>query len=224
MDNSTEIAAGMPHPHIPSRSRTYGATSPGFPASESRGDPSVSTKDRCHLGTLTAEDHSSPKVSAEALEAAVDTWGNTVLRLAVSRLGNLPDAEDVFQNVFLKLFQSDTCFRDRDHLKAWLLRVTVNCCNDVHRSSWRKHRTDLNDTIAATLAVPTEPGGKSCDEELAYALAQLGDKQRTVVHLFYFEGYTTEEIAHITGERPATVRSHLHRARKTLRNELGAHL
>ena len=128
-------------------------------------------------------------LDAVALESAMERWGDTVLRLATSRMGSIADAEDVFQTVFMRLLQSRERFTDDEHLKAWLLRVTINCCNDVHRSPWSKRRAELDDAV----------------------------------HLFYFEGYATDEIAQITGERSGTVRSHLHRARKALKINLGAH-
>lgn len=160
------------------------------------------------------------------LEDAVERWGDTVLRLALRHTGNRADAEDVFQTVFLRLHQSSKRFRDDEHLKAWLLRVTANCCNDLHRSPWHRRCTALGDEGLARLAKqpdPDAPGSaENRDDELEAALARLSDKQRTAVHLHYYEGYTTDEIAQITGERPATVRSHLHRARKALEIDLGA--
>ena len=169
-----------------------------------------------------------------ALECAMERWGDAVLRLATARMGNAADAEDVFQTVFMRLLQGSVRFEDDDHLKAWLLRVTVNCCNDAHRSPWSKRRSELDDATAASLRASEadEPGQEPDDEfakrnldhaDLAAALARLTDQQRTAVHLFYFEGYATDEIAQITGERPGTVRSHLHRARKALKINLGAH-
>lgn len=173
---------------------------------------------------------SGTRDSEASLEAAIDRWGDMVLRLATARLGNVADAEDVFQTVFLRLHQADGGFQDDSHLKAWLLRVTVNCCNDVHRSPWRRRRNAFDDALVDSLPAPSdESPGPSSDErenetleELAAALARLAPKQRTAVHLFYFEDYSTDEIARITGERPATVRSHLHRARKALKLDLGA--
>ncbi|BAK45015.1 RNA polymerase sigma factor [Eggerthella sp. YY7918] len=159
-----------------------------------------------------------------ALEAAIDRWGATVLRLATSRLGNTSDAEDVFQTVFLRLFQSHVQFADDEHMKSWLLRVTINCCNDAHRSPWKRHRATLDESVTSTLAATPERHEDAVDEELSRALAHLSEKQRTAIHLFYFEGYSTDEIAQITGELSATVRSHLHRARKTLKHELGVSL
>ena len=164
--------------------------------------------------------------AAAFLEEAVGRWGDTVLRLAASRTGNRADAEDVFQTVFLRLHQDGKRFRYDEHLKAWLLHVTVNCCNDLHRSPWHRKRATLGDEDVARLADHPDPnateGAADRDDELEAALARLTDRQRTAVHLHYYEGYATEEIARITGERPATVRSHLHRARKALKIDLGA--
>ena len=69
----------------------------------------------------------------------------------------------------------------------------------------------------------TDPALPRRSGDLAAALARLTPQQRTAVHLFYFEGYATDEIAQITGERSGTIRSHLHRARKALKINLGAH-
>lgn len=164
--------------------------------------------------------------AAAFLEDAVGRWGDTVLRLAASRTGNRADAEDVFQTVFLRLHQGGKRFRDDEHLKAWLLHVTVNCCNDLHRSPWHRRRAALGDEDMARLAnrpdLDDPEGVAGRDDELEAALARLTDRQRTAVHLHYYEGYATDEIARITGERPATVRSHLHRARKALKIDLGA--
>lgn len=82
----------------------------------------------------TAGPRGAESLSAAEVEAAVSRWGDTVLRLARSRMGNAADAEDVFQTVFLRLFQSGARFADDEHAKAWLLRVTANCCNDAHRA------------------------------------------------------------------------------------------
>lgn len=157
------------------------------------------------------------------LEDAIERWGDTVLRLAASRMGSLADAEDVFQTVFLRLLQSDARFTNDEHLKAWLLRVTVNCCNDAHRSPWRKQRAVFDEAAVASLP---EPDGQDAEDPrqvgLEDALGRLTIKQRTAIHLHYYEGCSTDEIARITGERPSTVRSHLYRARKALRIDLGA--
>ena len=70
------------------------------------------------------------------LEDAMERYGDAVYRLALCRLGSRADAEDVYQDVFLRLLRDTTAFRDGEHLKAWLLRVTLHCCVDLRRSAW----------------------------------------------------------------------------------------
>lgn len=154
---------------------------------------------------------------AVSVEDAIDEWGDAVLRLARRRMGNQADAEDVFQTVFLRLHQNARAINDATHLKSWLLRVTVNCCNDLHRKNNRDTSVPLEDHDA-----PSEPESdlSLAEQRLHHAVDALPEGQRTAVHLHYFEGYSTKEIAAIAGESPATVRSHLFRARKALKKAL----
>ena len=146
--------------------------------------------------------------------AAMDAHGGMVYRLALCRLGSRSDAEDVYQDVFLRLFQDETCFTDDAHLRAWLIRVTLNDCRDLRRSAWFRHIAPLED--AAGQAVPTQEDYADLWQTVAALPADLG----TVVCLHYAEGYTTDEIAALLGCRPATVRTRLHRARKKLKLDL----
>ncbi|WP_304426404.1 RNA polymerase sigma factor [uncultured Adlercreutzia sp.] len=169
----------------------------------------------------------------EEFEDIVRRQSAMVYRLAFSRLRNGADAEDVCQTVFLRLFRADPAFRDADHERAWLLHATVNCCNDVHRSAWRRNvlggeraREAAERTLDRRAMRQQEEQANRSESaaRIAEAMEALTEKQRTVVHLFYFEGLAGEEIAAATGERPSTVRSHLRRARKTLRTLLGGQL
>lgn len=152
--------------------------------------------------------------SDEFLSDAMEQHGDAVYRLALCRLDSRADAEDVFQEVFLRLLRDTTVFRDTEHLKAWLLRVTVNCCNDLRRSAWFRRTAPLE--AAPETAAPMLDG----HDELWQAVRALPDDLRTAVWLHYVEGYGTDEIAAMTGCRPATVRTRLHRARKRLKLEL----
>lgn len=152
--------------------------------------------------------------SDEFLSDAMEQHGDAVYRLALCRLDSRADAEDVFQEVFLRLLRDTTDFRDAEHLKAWLLRVTVNCCNDLRRSAWFRRTAPLE--AAPEAAAPMLDG----HDELWQAVRELPDDLRTAVWLHYVEGYGTDEIAAMTGCRPATVRTRLHRARKRLKLEL----
>lgn len=148
------------------------------------------------------------------LEDAMEKHGDAVYRLALCRLGSRADAEDVYQDVFLRLLRDSTEFRDSEHLKAWLLRVTLRCCIDLRRSAWWKRTAPME--AAADAAAP-EPDDQS---ELRQAIAALPDDQRTAVWLHYVEGYRTEEIAQMAGCSAVTIRTRLHRARKQLRLDL----
>ena len=94
------------------------------------------------------------------LEGAMERYGDAVYRLALCRLGSRADAEDVYQDVFLRLLRDTTAFRDGEHLKAWLLRVTLHCCVDLRRSAWWKRTAPLE---ARALA-----GGRSAAGRSAY--------------------------------------------------------
>lgn len=149
-----------------------------------------------------------------SLCAAMDAHGDLVYRLVLCRLGSKSDAEDVYQEVFLRLFRDETVFRDEEHLKAWLIRVTVNCCTDLHRSAWFRRRVPLEEWTAAEQPVSEEYA------DLWNSVAALPQELRTVIYLHYVEGYNTDEIAGMVGCRPTTVRTRLHRARNRLKLEL----
>lgn len=149
------------------------------------------------------------------LVSAMGRYGDAVYRLALCRLQNTADAEDVYQDTFLRLFQegkADTWEESR--LKAWLLRVAMNKCTDIGRK--RKHTASL--TLEDIPQLATEDRYGYID--LWDAVNRLPEKHRLVFHLFYGEGYKTEEIGEILSIPPATVRVCLNRARNTLRKEL----
>lgn len=148
------------------------------------------------------------------LGEAMTCFGDAVYRLAYCRLGSYADAEDVFQEVFLRLMQDTTVFRDAEHLKAWLLRVTITRCTDLCRSAWFKRTAPLSAAASAAAPMPDDYG------VLWQAVRALPDDLRTVVYLYYVEGYRTEEIAELVSCRPATIRTRLHRARKQLKLDL----
>ncbi|WP_080800383.1 RNA polymerase sigma factor [Arabiibacter massiliensis] len=150
------------------------------------------------------------------MERAMSAWGGAVYRLALSQTGSAHDAEDICQDVFLRLLKDATAFEDDEHLKAWLLHVTANRCRDLHRSAWRRHAElveAMPDTCAAFDA-DEDAGARALRESrVGRAMEKLPAKTRLIVHLRYCEGYSAEEIARIVRCLPATVRSRLRRAR-----------
>lgn len=142
---------------------------------------------------------------------AVDRWGPAVYRLACAMTGSRSDADDVFQEVFLRYHRSAPKFESEGHEKAWLLHVTANRARSLLSSPWRKRSVPLEDVYAC-------PGPE--ESAVAEALAALPPRDRALLHLYYYEGYRTEEMACILGRKSATVRSQLTRARQKLRELL----
>ena len=154
-------------------------------------------------------------MTEHGLRDAMKTHGGTVYRLALCRMQSVPDAEDVYQDVFLRLFGQDTADWDHEHLKAWLIRTTVNRCADLHRVRLRRPVLALEELPDITASAGEDY------RELWAAVAALPEKQRTLIHLHYAEGYSCEELAAMLHLPAATVRSRLHRGRKRLKTLLG---
>ena len=157
-----------------------------------------------------SESRSDESVQAEqTAERLLKEYGNPVLRLAYSYLHNMQDAEDILQETLIRYLQSAPVFENSEHEKAWLLRVAVNLS---------KHRIDYN-----RLRETDELDEKLQQEEredLAFvweAVRELPEHYREVIHLYYYEGYSTKEIAKILQSRESTVRSNLKRGREKLK-------
>lgn len=149
---------------------------------------------------------------------AMDRYGDAVYRLALCRMQNTADAEDVFQETFIKLFQEKNAnIWEEEHLKAWLLRVAINKCADIGRRRKVHGYLSLEDIRETACQDDTEKA------ELWDAVNRLPEKQRLIFHLYYAEGYRTGEISEILKVPASTVRVNLNRARNTLRKELEAH-
>ena len=139
---------------------------------------------------------------------------DTIYRIAISYTKTQADADDIVQQTFMKLLTKKVLFTDEEHVKRWLIRVCINECNSLFSSFWRKNVESIN-------AMATEPeftGQES--RELYEAIKELPPKCRVVIYLFYYEGYSSKEIADILHIKEATVRTRLARARKLLRTEL----
>ena len=147
---------------------------------------------------------------------AMADWGDAVYRLALSQTRSKADAEDVYQDVFMRLYGDATEFTSSEHLKAWLLRVTINRCRDLAKSNWNRHTVafdPVRDDIAELVRDPR-------DADVWDAVGQRPDNLRSSVHLHYVEGYTTDEIARMLHSQPATVRTWLSRARARVKDLL----
>lgn len=144
----------------------------------------------------------------------VNEYVDMVYRIALNQMQNPHDADDVLQNVFIKLYTKGSDDLAGEHLKRWLIRVTVNECKSIWRHPWRR-RVDLQEVKEDQAVLEDRPY-----EELYEAVAALPEACRIVVHLFYFEGYRTAEIAEILHMKEPTVRTRLSRARQQLKETL----
>jgi RNA polymerase sigma factor (sigma-70 family) len=153
-------------------------------------------------------------VGSEPLDIILDRYGNMVLRLAFSCLKNRADAEDVLQDVFLKLIEKQPAFESEDHRRHWIVRVTINLCRNRLRSPWRRHQelTEMN--------LPADDGSWQDGSEVLEAVMALPAKYREVIHLFYYEDYSIAQISALLKKKEATIRSLLFRGRGMLRETL----
>ncbi len=146
----------------------------------------------------------------DAFRLAFEAYTDTVYRVAVHNTRSHSDAEDITQEAFLRLLQCRKTFRDTEHLKAWLIRVTINLCKNHLRDTRREIPTE---DVPAPQTVQTD--------SVLDAVRALPENQRNAIYLHYYEGYTAAEIASILDSRTNTVLSWLRRGRETLRETLG---
>ena len=149
-------------------------------------------------------------------EETVLRYKDMVYRIAFARCTYRQDAEDVFQDVFLNLYRYRGEFDSDEHLRSWLIRVTLNCCKLLRRSAWFRNRTELTENIAA------EADGTESDtaEAVIAAVRSLPEKYLYVVEMYYFEEMSCAEIAAALKLNEATVRTRLKRGRERLKKEL----
>ena len=149
----------------------------------------------------------------EEFETLANRHMDMVFRLAFNYMKSASDADDVTQNVLLRLLKNGKPFASGEHARYWLVRVTVNECRRALRSPWRRVG-DIGE-YAESLQFETPE-----HSELFYAVMELPEKYRTAIYLHYYEGYSTKEIAEIIGVPAATVRTRLRRAREQLKTGL----
>ena len=148
---------------------------------------------------------------AEEVSRLVETYSPMLLRLACTRLENPADAEDVVQEVFLKLLTACPAFRDAEHEKAWLIRTTLHRAADLRKAASRRN-VPLEEALLASAPEP--------EDQLLAAVRALPEKYGAVIHLHYYEGYSLKEIGKLLGLPAATVGTRLARGRERLRQSL----
>lgn len=148
----------------------------------------------------------------EYISELVEKYSDMVLRLAITYLKNIADAQDVCQEVFIKLFNQNKNFNDLEHEKAWIIRVTINECKDVLRTPWERRVVSIEKVIL--------PIKDAESNKIVALVLELPEKYRSVIYLYYFENYSTAEIAKILKRREGTVRTQLRRARELIKTKM----
>ena len=162
----------------------------------------------------------SPLRSEEFMTYAMDAWADTVYRIALSHAKSVPDAEDITQDVFVKLLKSTLDFEDNEHLKAWLISTTLNRCREIHRTVQRRKTSPVAEPPDMSTSPPADEKLLAKSGAVWNALGNLPPNMRSAMHLRHVEGYSAEEIADLMQCRPSTVRSWLFRARKKMKSTL----
>ena len=152
-------------------------------------------------------------MSKEEFTAFAEKYMDTIYRVAYSWTKNSDDANDVTQDVLLQLYKTTKEFESDSHLKNWLIKVTVNQCKMLFRSTWSKME-DIGE-YADTLGFE-----EKSHLDLFRAVMNLDKKYRVPLLLFYYEGYSTAEIASILGIPEKTVSTRLFRAKARLKDDL----
>lgn len=148
-----------------------------------------------------------------SFEQVVREYSHTVVAVCVMRLRNWADAEDCFQNTFTRLYQNSPTIEEKSHLKAWLIRVAINECNNYIRKNRRF--VSLTEQKDAIVDFPYD------EHDISWALMKLEAKYRDVLYLYYVEQYKVDEIAKILSKNPNTIKTTLKRGREKLKTIYG---
>lgn len=160
-----------------------------------------------------SEDQSYERVLANRkAERVLEEYGNHILRYAYSYVHNMSDAEEILQDTVIQYIKAAPLFDTSDHEKAWLLHVAANISKNRLKYNALRTADELNEQLA---------GEEKQDLSFVWqAVSSLPVKYREVIHLFYYEGYSTVQIAKILKTNEITIRSHLHRGRQKLKKIL----
>lgn len=152
------------------------------------------------------------------IEYLVDKFLPDIVRLALVYVKNMEDAEDIGQQVFVTYLHKKPVFIDGEHAKRWLFKVAVNLAKNTMRS--KKNMANFDDYANVLFTYDTDYGLDDRENEVVQAVMRLKPSYREVVHLYYYDGYDTNEISKILLIPHATVRTRLARARTELKKDL----
>ena len=155
---------------------------------------------------------------SDRVQDAVQEYSPSIIRLAYTFTKNLPDAEDIAQDVFLTYLIEQPNLENKEHEKAWLLRVTMNKSKDLVGSGWFKRRAPLSENLGY------HPNTDQIGSDLLQVVLKLEKKYRIPIHLYYYEDYSIKEIAKMLKVRPSTVATWVDRGRALIKKKLGVTL
>lgn len=153
--------------------------------------------------------------SEQEADRAVELYSDTVRRICMLHLKNIPDTEDIFQTVFLKYILYSGTFESEEHEKAWFIRVTINACKDYLKSFFKRRAVSLDEISELTEEIPKDYS------DVLEAVISLPPKYKDVIYLYFYEQYTAVEISSILGKNVNTVYTLLARAKAILKEKLG---
>jgi RNA polymerase sigma-70 factor (ECF subfamily) len=148
------------------------------------------------------------------IELMMRRYGDMIFRIAFNYMKNIHDAEDISQDVFIKILKNNKNFIDAEQEKAWVIVLTMNTCKDKLRSSWKKIILLKNN-----IEFPFKEDNDN-NNDIMIKVFKLSKKYRMIIYLYYFEGYKISEISKILKQREGTIKTKLRRAREFLKNEM----
>lgn len=146
-----------------------------------------------------------------SIEKVIEKYANMVYRIALTRCGTVENAEDVFQDVFIKYSQKERMFQNSEHEKAWFIRVTINLTKNLKQSVWNKRVVNLDENMSFE---------KKEEQDIFSSVCELPQNYRTVIYLLYYEGYKVKEISELMKKSEGTIKTWLFRAREILKEKI----
>lgn len=145
------------------------------------------------------------------VKQVIEKYADMVYRIALTRCSNVENAEDVFQDVFMKYSQKMPKFESEEHEKAWLIRVTINLTKNINNSAWNRKIVTLDENIEFETKE---------QEDIFSIVCSLPKDYKTVIYLSYYEGYKVKEISEILKKSEGTIKTWLFRARQMLKEKI----
>lgn len=160
------------------------------------------------------------KYTYKDFEEIYNRQSDRIFKMCMTYLGNVEDAKEAVQNIFIKLLEKNIKFKDSNHENAWICKATRNYCLDILKSAWRKKRVDFETlSEAKTSDKDLENNEKELIEK---ALLKLPVKQKEVIYLYYYEEYSIKEISKILKRSESTIQTQLATARKKMKETLNS--